>query len=93
MTKHDLVRAVAQESGETIRAVESIMDSIGNVLKENLAKKEESNLGFIKIKTVEKASRSGRNPKTGEATTIPARTAVKVVVTKPLKDAANGGAK
>lgn len=93
MNKHDFVRNVAAMSGEKIGTVEAVLDCIAEVVKQNVANKEETNLGFIKVKTTEKAARTGRNPKTGEETPIAARTAIKFVVTKSLKDAANGAGK
>ena len=93
MNKHDFVRNVAAMSGEKIGTVEAVLECISEVVKANAANKEETNLGFIKVKTTEKAARTGRNPKTGEVKEIPARTAIKFTVAKALKDAANGAVK
>lgn len=93
MNKHDFVRNVAAMSGEKIGTVEAVLDCIAEVVKQNAAKKEETNLGFAKVKTAEKAARVARNPRTGVEAEVPARTAVKFTAHKSLKDAANGGAK
>lgn len=90
MTKHDLIRAIAARTGEKISTVEAVIASLNDVVHENAAAKEETTLGFGKIKTVEKAARIGRNPRTGEAKEIAARTTIKFTAHKYLKDAANG---
>lgn len=89
MNKHELVRNVAAMTGEKIGTVETVLGGITEMVMQNLSTKQETNLGFAKIKTVEKPARTGRNPATGGSAEIPAKTAVKVVVGKALKDAAN----
>ena len=93
MNKHELVRNVASLTGEKIGTVELVLATIDEVVRKNAAKKEETNLGFAKVKTAEKAARVARNPRTGVEAEVPARTAVKFTAHKSLKDAANGGAK
>lgn len=90
MNKHDLIRNVAAMTGEKIGTTETVLKGIAEVVKQNAAKKEETDLGFAKVKTTEKAARTGRNPRTGEAKEISARTAIKITAHKSLKDAANG---
>ena len=43
--------------------------------------------GIGKLKPLQKAARTGRNPATGEEIEIPAKTAVKFAAAKALKDA------
>jgi DNA-binding protein HU-beta len=50
-------------------------------------------IGFGSFKVVERAERSGRNPGTGAAITIPAHKAVRFTAGKKLKDAINQEAK
>ena len=89
MNKHDLIRKVASLTGEKIGTVELVLATIDEVVRKNAAKKEETNLGFAKVKTAEKAARVARNPRTGVEAEVPARTAVKFTAHKSLKDAAN----
>lgn len=89
MNKHDLIRKVAKLTGEKIGTVELVLASIDEVVKKNTANKEETNLGFAKVKTAEKAARVARNPRTGVEAEVPARTAVKFTAHKSLKDDAN----
>jgi len=91
MNKHDFIRAVAQESGETIRTVECVMRSMDCIILSNTEAKEETVTSLFKIKTQDKPAKTGRNPSTGKELQIPAKTVVKFTVLKPLKDAANGG--
>ena len=92
MNKHDLIRNVASLTGEKIGTVELVLATIDEVVRKNAAKKEETNLGFAKVKTAEKAASVARNPRTGVEAEVPARTAVKFTAHKSQKDAANGGA-
>ena len=93
MNKHNPIREVAKLTGEKIGTVELVLATIDEVVRKNAAQKEETNLGFAKVKTAEKAARVARNPRTGVEAEVPARTAVKFTAHKSLKDAANGGAK
>lgn len=90
-TKAELIKAIAEETGETQKAVGAVLASLENQVIASLKNKDELNLGFIKFKTADKPARVGRNPKTGEPQDISARTVPKVSISKALKDAANGG--
>lgn len=57
------------------------------------AKQEEKGFmlpGFGKVKLIKRPARMGRNPATGEAIKIKAKTVVKIVACKALKDAILG---
>ncbi|MBM3779225.1 MAG: HU family DNA-binding protein [Acidimicrobiia bacterium] len=43
--------------------------------------------GMVKLVVQKRKARMGRNPATGEAIKIPAKTVLKARITKPLKDA------
>jgi DNA-binding protein HU-beta len=90
MKKAEVIKHVASATGQTQRAVADVLTALEFLSHHQARKRGEMNLGFINIKTVEKAARMGRNPSTNEPKEIPARTAVKVVVSKGLKDAARG---
>lgn len=90
MNKAELIAAIAEMTGESKSLVGRIIEAQANVVANELVGGEEVTLfGIGKLKTVEKAARQGRNPQTGEAVTIEARTKVKFVVAKALKDAVN----
>jgi len=80
MTKADLVRKVADNAGMTSAyariAVEAVLDEIVNGVREN---KGLCVQGFGVFKAVEKPARVARNPKTGAAVDVPAKTVIKFV--------------
>jgi DNA-binding protein HU-beta len=74
MRKQDLVRVVAETTGQTeaaaTRAVNAVFDSIEQALADG---DEVAISGFGTFKVVERSSRQGRNPQTGDPMTIEAR--------------------
>lgn len=93
MTQNELILKTAQISGLSRKDVEHALKTAGDVVAAALVEEGEAVLpGLGKLVTQQQAERTGKNPKTGEALTIPARKAVKFKVAKALKDAV-GGAK
>jgi len=90
MTKTDLVNYIAEETGLTkadaTRALDATMSGIVKGLK---SEGKVALTGFCTFATQHKDARQGRNPRTGEAVTIPARTAVTIKAGAKLKDAVN----
>lgn len=90
MTKTDLINFIAEEAGLTkadaTRALDAVMSGITKGLKEE---KKVSLTGFCTFTARDKEASTGRNPRTGETVTIPARTAVSVKIGSKLKDALN----
>lgn len=90
MTKTDLVNYVAEEAGmskaDATRAVDAVMSGITQGLKDE---KKVTLTGFCTFTAKDKPASTGRNPRTGEPVTIPARTAVTVKIGSKLKDALN----
>lgn len=80
----ELVKEVAANEGLTQKTVRQVLKGVLEVLKQTMAKDKGVFLaGFGVFRVVERGARKGRNPKTGEEVTIPAR---KTVVFKPAKD-------
>ncbi len=74
MRKQDLIKEVANgadlSEAQATKAVNAFLDAIQN----SLARNDEIQLsGFGSFKVVERASREGRNPRTGETMQIAAR--------------------
>jgi DNA-binding protein HU-beta len=91
MTKKDLINKIAEESGHKKADVEKILDSLASVAAAELLGGGEVPLtGLGKLKAKECKAREGRNPKTGQPVSIPAKTSVKFSVGKELKDALKG---
>lgn len=91
MNKAELVAALAKETGFTKKDAEKALKGMTAVIKAELKKKE----GKIQlaevgtIKSVKRAARKVRNPRTGETMTSPACKVAKFVAAKALKDAIN----
>lgn len=72
MNKDQLVRAVANTTGETISKTETIIDATLDTVVDTLAAGEPVKLiGFGQFSVKERAARFGRNPKTNEEVHIP----------------------
>ena len=90
MSKTDLVNYIAEETGLTkadaTRALEAVVSGITKGLKEE---GKVTLTGFCTFTAKEKEAKVGRNPRTGEAVNIPAKTAVVIKAGTKLKDALN----
>lgn len=91
MTKKEFIDLFQAKSGlETKAQTERVLNAMLESLEEVLVKGDEiSFLGFGKFEVVEKAARTGRNPKTGEEITIAAKKAPKFKPGKALADKVN----
>lgn len=87
MNKANLLKAIAADTGENQATVEAVLNSLGLVASKALGEGDDVTIpGLIKLATKARAARKGRNPKTGEAIQIAAKT---VVVAKALKSLAD----
>ena len=81
MTKADIVNEIAEQTGltktDTAMVVEGMLKSISNAL---ISGRNIEIRGFGRFKVKQRAPRTARNPRTGEAVPIPAR---KVPVWQP----------
>jgi len=74
MTKADIVDAIAGTTGLTKRDVSDVVDLLLATVVEALSRGDHIEIrGFGTFKAVRRASRVARNPRKGEAITIPAR--------------------
>lgn len=91
MTKKEFVDLYFEKGGfETKTEAERKMKAFLETVEEALVKGEEVIFtGWGKWEVVEKAERVGRNPKTGEEITIPARKAIKFKAGKALEEKVN----
>ncbi|PIP01577.1 MAG: integration host factor subunit beta [Zetaproteobacteria bacterium CG12_big_fil_rev_8_21_14_0_65_54_13] len=85
MTKSELVEIIAeQQEGITRREAEVVVNTIFSVIGDALATGDHVELrGFGSFTTKARQARIGRNPKTGEAVSVPAKA---VPHFKPGKD-------
>jgi DNA-binding protein HU-beta len=86
MNKEDLVSEVAKV-GATKKEAEAVVDSVFGAITKALKEGDRVNLaGFGTFTVVDKPSRKGRNPKTGEEIDIAAKKVPKFSPGKALKD-------
>ena len=90
MSKTQLVDFIAEDAGLTkadaSRALDSMMKGVVKGLKES---SKVTITGFLTFTAKDKPASTGRNPKTGEAVAIPARTAVTIKAGSKLKEELN----
>ena len=90
MKKTELISILADKTGVNKKDVEKVMDSFQNFIIESLAKNEKVTLtGFGTFEVVQKKSRLGINPQTGETLKIPAKKFPKFKAGKKLKEVVN----
>lgn len=88
MNQAELIAAVSDKAGVAKSDIERILKNVADVAHMALATGDEVTLPYIgKLKTKQTAARTGRNPQTGEALEIPAKTKPVFVAAKALKDA------
>lgn len=88
LNKSDLVSAIAEKSDLTKVQAGAAVDALQEVLVESLAAGEAVKVtGLLSVERVERAARTGRNPRTGEEISIPAGFGVKVSAGSVLKKA------
>lgn len=74
MNKAELVRSISKKTKLTIAQSQSVLDAATETIIEALTSNEEVGLkGFGTFKVVKKEARVGRNPKSGEPVSIPAK--------------------
>ena len=92
MNKAEMADRLAARTGLSKGAARDAVDGVFVVIGEALADGEEVRLpGFGTFGTRSRPARTGRNPRTGEAVSIPASTSPTFKAGKTLKDTVNGG--
>ena len=87
VNRTELIAAIAEKAGLTKTAAVAL-GAFQDVLVENVAKGETVKItGLMGVERVERAARTGRNPRTGEEIQIPAGYGVKLTVGSALKKA------
>jgi DNA-binding protein HU-beta len=88
MTKSQLVSHIAEKNGLTKASAAAVLDTLACVAIAETKKSGQFVLpGFGKLVKAHRKARMGRNPQTGAAIKIPAKTVVKFRVAKACKDA------
>jgi len=90
MSKQNLVSSIAGEFGMTKQLSRDVVDHIVQTINKSVVEEGEFTLpGLGRLSVVQRAARIGRNPRSGEEITIPARSSVKFKATRALVDALN----
>jgi DNA-binding protein HU-beta len=90
MNKSDLITKVAEEAEITKEQAKNFMNAFTNTVTNELTNKGSVMLvGFGKFSTVDRKARKARNPKTGEAVNVPAKTVAKFKPGKGLAEMVN----
>jgi DNA-binding protein HU-beta len=88
MTKAQLVTLIAEKAALTKAAASGILDVLSETAVAETKKKGQFVIpGIGKTVKSKRKARKGRNPQTGAAISIPAKTVVKFRVAKAFKDA------
>ena len=90
MTKVDLIAKVAAEAELTKKDAEKVLAAFTETVTESLTAGEKVQIvGFGSFEVVNRAARTARNPRTGEAVEIAASKAPAFKAGKALKDSVN----
>lgn len=88
LTQTEIVNELAEKSGLKKAEVKSMFDALSALAASEVKKNGEFTLpGFGKLVKATRKAREGRNPATGKAIKIPAKTTVKFRLGKAMKDA------
>jgi DNA-binding protein HU-beta len=87
MNKGELIDAIAEESGLSKKDSKEALEALIKATAETLKNGEKVVLvGFGTFSVVDRAARTGRNPKTGQAIEIPAKKNIKFSVGSELSE-------
>lgn len=88
VNRTDLVAAIAERASLNKTQADAALSAFQEVLIDSLGKGEPVKVtGLLSVERVERAARTGRNPRTGEEIAIPAGYGVKISAGSALKKA------
>ncbi len=87
MKKSELIDALAEASGQSKAAVDSVLEALPGVLLSALANDAVTLPGVAKLVARHRAARTVRNPATGASMISPATTVAAIKPVKPFKEA------
>jgi DNA-binding protein HU-beta len=86
VTKVDIIRNISDVTGLKRKEVKAVLDAFGNLSLDTLKVEGQALLPALgKLKLRERNERRGRNPRTGEPLTIPAKKVVRFSASRSLK--------
>jgi DNA-binding protein HU-beta len=94
LSKSQLLSALAEKTNLSKKDVEAFLDKLTEIAYKEAKSVGKFTLpGFGILKLVQRAARQGRNPATGATIQIPAKTVVKMTLSKAAKEAIAGAPK
>ncbi len=91
MTKAALVQHLADAAGITRSQAGGVLDALGTCASDALRSEGNFTLpGMVRFSVATRQARQGRNVRTGEPISIPARQVVRAKVSKPFQSAVVG---
>ncbi len=88
MNKQALIEKIHETLGDTKASAEKAVEAVFSTITESIKSDEEVSIaGFGIFSAKERAARTARNPRTGEAIQVPAMRVPKFRAAKALKDA------
>lgn len=88
MKQDELISKIAAETNVSKTDVNRVLSGFANVAQDTLKSGGELTLqGVVKLSVGKRSARTGRNPRTGEAVQIAAKSVPKFSALKALKDA------
>lgn len=92
VNRTELVSAVAERASLTKAQADAALSALQDVIVDAVGKGDAVKItGLLSVERVERAARTGRNPRTGEEIDIPAGHGVKLTAGSALKKAVSGG--
>jgi DNA-binding protein HU-beta len=86
MNKAELIDAIADRTGIAKSTVDEVIKGMTETVEAQVANGDKIAIpGFVSFQKVNRAARTGRNPRTGETLNIPASATVKVTAGARLK--------
>jgi DNA-binding protein HU-beta len=90
MNKAELIDAIADRTGIAKSTVDEVIKGMTETVEAQVARGDKISIpGFISFQKVNRAARTGRNPRTGETIKIAESSSVRFKPGKSLKDAVN----
>lgn len=91
MTQTELIAEISLQRGLPRKTIAAVLDTLGHVVAAELGEgaDEVSLPGLGKFRSINKAARPGRNPRTGEVVTVSARRVPTFSAGKEFREAVN----
>ena len=88
LTKTQTLTTLAETTGKTKKEIAELLEALVNLAYKEVKRSGKFTIpGIGALKKVKRKARMGRNPATGEAIKIPAKTVTKFTLAKAAKDA------